>query len=426
MNLDDLLGKLIPGDEIVITNGQHPVARLLPFAGARAPHPPGEFTGRFKLLPASEQAEFSSKLFSKVLSCSNPFPGSNVDRRSEFKSLSMFPRVLVQPRTMDAEIQCCQATKGFVYVLMNAAMPDLLKIGKTIRSSDDRASELSQSTGVPCGFIVAFEVEVSDCDAAERLIHQELAACRYTENREFFKLPLKDVIPVLLRAREFFPTPIHVPNISALSRACRDNDYSRAQELLSSGFNPNLVEPDGTVPLMWAAISNAVRIGKVLVQKGARIDFSAPDGRTALDMARLRGSKCGDFVKFLEAKMPWDLNWLNNPTSRLILACKRNDMEGVRRNLESGADPNFGFNHGESAMAVAVALRNEEILELLLQSRGDAKFLRATPWSPSFLRRLIHRKLLDPVEASAILQEHGRLMDANEILSGTITQAKVS
>ncbi len=305
-------------------------------------------------------------------------------------------------------------------------MPNLLKIGKTTRSSDDRASELSQSTGVPCGFIVAFEVEVSDCDEAERLIHQELATFRYAENREFFKLPLKDVIPVLLRAREFFPTPIHVPNISALSRACRDNDYPKAQDLLASGFNPNLVEPDGTVPLMWAAVSNAVKIGKMLVRMGALIGFLGPDGRTALDIARLRGGKCADFVKFLEAIMPWDLNWLNNPTSRLILACKRIDIEGVRSNLGSGADPNFAFNHGESAMTTAVGLRHEEIVELLLQSRGDARLLKETSWSLSFLRRLVHRKLLDPLEAAAILQEHGRLLDANEILSSSTTEAKVS
>ncbi len=60
VHLGDLVGKLFPGDEIVITNGEHPVARLLPFGGVRTPRLLGEFAGQFKPLPASEQASLKA------------------------------------------------------------------------------------------------------------------------------------------------------------------------------------------------------------------------------------------------------------------------------------------------------------------------------------------------------------------------------
>ena len=56
LHLDDWVSKLFPNLEIVITNGEPPVARWLPFGGERVPRPVREFAGQFKPLPASEKA----------------------------------------------------------------------------------------------------------------------------------------------------------------------------------------------------------------------------------------------------------------------------------------------------------------------------------------------------------------------------------
>ena len=83
---------------------------------------------------------------------------------------------------------------GYIYILINPALHrDLLKIGKTTRQPEDRAKEIS-STGVPAEYRVAFDIESSDCDFAEIIVHDKLAKYRYTKNREFFKLPLKTAI----------------------------------------------------------------------------------------------------------------------------------------------------------------------------------------------------------------------------------------
>lgn len=81
---------------------------------------------------------------------------------------------------------------GFVYVLTNDAFaPDLLKIGFTRRTPDVRAKELYEKiSGVPGKFQVKHSVQISNCIAAEEIVHRRLDRYRYNRNREFFKLPL--------------------------------------------------------------------------------------------------------------------------------------------------------------------------------------------------------------------------------------------
>ncbi len=90
--------------------------------------------------------------------------------------------------------------KGYIYVLINPSMKGIIKIGKTIRSSEKRAGELSNHTGVALNFYVAFEEFVSDCDVAEKIIHLVLQNYRVNPSREFFKIPLKKAIETISKA----------------------------------------------------------------------------------------------------------------------------------------------------------------------------------------------------------------------------------
>lgn len=86
-------------------------------------------------------------------------------------------------------------TNGFIYIMYNPGyQEDLLKIGKTKRSSKIRGQELSRPTGVPGNFIVAQEWLVDYCDLVERVIHEEFNQYRYNRNREFFNIPLINAI----------------------------------------------------------------------------------------------------------------------------------------------------------------------------------------------------------------------------------------
>jgi hypothetical protein len=92
--------------------------------------------------------------------------------------------------------------KGFVYVMMNPAFPDHIKVGKTTKSPEERARELSAATGVPTPFVVAYAASFLDCDQAEKYIHSLLEArgISRTPDREFFSTNLREVIAVVLEA----------------------------------------------------------------------------------------------------------------------------------------------------------------------------------------------------------------------------------
>ncbi|MET4613357.1 hypothetical protein ABIC28_004358 [Rhodococcus sp. PvR044] len=88
---------------------------------------------------------------------------------------------------------------GFVYVLSNASMPGLVKVGCTSRLAEDRAKEL-QTTGVPTQFLVEFRILTSHPESVEKHTHESLDAERVSPNREFFTTPVEEAIQTVREA----------------------------------------------------------------------------------------------------------------------------------------------------------------------------------------------------------------------------------
>lgn len=87
--------------------------------------------------------------------------------------------------------------KGYVYILTNRAIPEFVKIGKTTKIPEYRASEISTSTGVPVPYQVFYSVYVKNCSDMEKEIHEKLHHCRENLGREFFKIPPDEAKTVL-------------------------------------------------------------------------------------------------------------------------------------------------------------------------------------------------------------------------------------
>lgn len=87
--------------------------------------------------------------------------------------------------------------EGYVYILINDAMPGLVKIGCTKRSPEERKRELSRWTGIPLDFSVAYEIFSSDMKMLEKTIHKKLDSCRVNKNKEFFKCDIDFAIASL-------------------------------------------------------------------------------------------------------------------------------------------------------------------------------------------------------------------------------------
>lgn len=89
---------------------------------------------------------------------------------------------------------------GYVYILVNPSFRDnLIKIGLTTRTPEERAKELSRNTGIPNEFVVAYKKHVFDCRVIEKLVHSYLEKYRSNERREFFNLPADLAISVIER-----------------------------------------------------------------------------------------------------------------------------------------------------------------------------------------------------------------------------------
>lgn len=85
--------------------------------------------------------------------------------------------------------------RGYVYFLVNDAMPGLLKIGFTESALDQRLAQL-QTTGVPRPFTLGAAFEVADVKECEAELHRLLADKRESKQREFFRVDLVKAIAI--------------------------------------------------------------------------------------------------------------------------------------------------------------------------------------------------------------------------------------
>lgn len=109
-------------------------------------------------------------------------------------------------RRLSKYMDASSENEGFVYIMVSPALKeDFLKIGKTIRSPQKRAQEISTGTGVPLRFYVVFQVMVSDCHQVEKLVHTELASHRSTSSREFFEISLDKAIEAIRAIAMCYP-----------------------------------------------------------------------------------------------------------------------------------------------------------------------------------------------------------------------------
>jgi hypothetical protein len=77
-------------------------------------------------------------------------------------------------------------------------MPDVVKIGFTQRKPQIRADELSDATGVPVPFEVAFSLFTADCRELERAVHKRFKGKRVNTRREFFAVSVAEAREVIL------------------------------------------------------------------------------------------------------------------------------------------------------------------------------------------------------------------------------------
>ena len=85
---------------------------------------------------------------------------------------------------------------GYIYILDNKSLPNLVKIGYTAGTAFERAKQLS-NTSVPNPFEVRYLARVRHPRKVEQNVHQLLTKYRLTTNREFFQISIDDAVVVI-------------------------------------------------------------------------------------------------------------------------------------------------------------------------------------------------------------------------------------
>jgi hypothetical protein len=74
----------------------------------------------------------------------------------------------------------------YVYILVNKSVPNMVKIGMTTTTPDERARQISSHTGVPTPWIPVFSYRCYRSDLLEAEVHEYFAEYRVASNREMF------------------------------------------------------------------------------------------------------------------------------------------------------------------------------------------------------------------------------------------------
>lgn len=197
-----------------------------------------------------------------------------------------------------------EATNGYLYVLVNPAMPGLAKVGKTTRDPEARVAELSAATGVPTQFFLVYKHPVADCGAAELWVHKELErrGYRLASNREFFRGPVHEIVALIVESAGV--TCIDSASSKALYSQRNGRNTSLADELLEMGcaYRDGIGDVLRSSKRALECFTEAAKLGNGLACVWAGMILEAgshaagkkdPDG--ALEMYR-RGLSCGAWI----------------------------------------------------------------------------------------------------------------------------------
>ncbi len=96
-----------------------------------------------------------------------------------------------------------KCSEGYIYILRNAIFRDeVFKIGFSI-NSEERAKQVSRGTGVPDNFFVIQKFKTINMILAENIIFKILESYRVNNNREFFQIPLEELIDKITKIVSF-------------------------------------------------------------------------------------------------------------------------------------------------------------------------------------------------------------------------------
>ena len=157
----------------------------------------------------------------------------------------------------------------------------------------------------------------------------------------------------------------HEHDMTALMRACCENNLPIVKLLLENSTDPNIQTKRKFTALMYACILGSGKIVKILLSYDANINELNIQMDSPLHIACFHGNVKA--VEILLTKKP-NLNIENeNGQTPLYIAACNGYLDIVKKLLNAKADPKVQDKHGQTAVRVAIEQSHSQIVEKLLQ-----------------------------------------------------------
>jgi len=213
------------------------------------------------------------------------------------------------------------------------------------------------------------------------IAHITLMSCLANESRYILRLnKLNSYVLVLSVLTGLLPT-IAFADTASLLDAAQNNEVTSAITLVNEGADVNMTYPDGATALHWAAHWGATDLAESLLNAGALVDVVNELGITPIAIACRNGSEA-----MVETLLRADANaFAVEPSGETVLmSCSRTGLLGaVEKLLAAGAEPNsLETNSGQSALMWAAAEGHTGIVDLLIGAGADVNASSSGRFTP--------------------------------------------
>ena len=163
-----------------------------------------------------------------------------------------------------------------------------------------------------------------------------------------------------------------------LIEAAKEGDWEAVRSLLEQGAEVTATAPDGATALHWASYWDDVETAELLIRAGADVNAANDLGAASLWVASLNGSS--SMVRtLLEAGADPNAALLSGEVP-VMTAARTGNPEVVERLLAAGADPNARAVRAQTALMWAASQRHSDAVGVLLEYGADVH-ARSEAWS---------------------------------------------
>jgi ankyrin repeat protein len=221
-----------------------------------------------------------------------------------------------------------------------------------------------------------------------------------------FSSLIASVLPVHAQSSPALPEP-------ELVQAVKQGDVIKVQKLLAEGADPNMTVQGGWPLLVKASAYHGrnssykgnVQIVRALLDRGAKVDATAADHRTAL----MEASRVGyvDIVGLLIARKA-NLNSKDiQGYTALIQAVRVHQVDVVKLLLKKGANVNIQTKSGITALETAVRYGYPDEVNLLIANKAEVNLQGMRGLTPLALALSVHKQGHDRSVIIALLKKAG-------------------